>query len=81
MMGGMDILYLLVPLSVALVFLIGVVFWWSLRNGQFEDLEGEGFRILMDDDKAPSRSASSSQPPAGEESTPPFDPDQRQPPA
>lgn len=51
-MDGMDILYLLVPLSVVLVFVIGVVFWWSLRSGQFEDLEGEGFRILMDDDKA-----------------------------
>lgn len=51
-MDGMDILYLLVPLSVVLVFVIGVVFWWSLRNGQFEDLEGEGFRILMDDDKS-----------------------------
>lgn len=50
-MGGMDILYLLIPLSIALVFLIGVVFWWSLRSGQFEDLEGEGFRILMDNDK------------------------------
>jgi cbb3-type cytochrome oxidase maturation protein len=50
-MDGMDILYLLVPLSVVLVFVIGAVFWWSLRNGQFEDLEGEGFRILMDDDK------------------------------
>ncbi|MDE2600284.1 MAG: cbb3-type cytochrome oxidase assembly protein CcoS [Rhodocyclaceae bacterium] len=70
----MDILYLLVPLSVVLVFLIGVVFWWSLRNGQFEDLEGEGFRILMDDDKAASR------PCAEEGSANPFDPDQRQPP-
>jgi cbb3-type cytochrome oxidase maturation protein len=50
-MDGMDILYLLVPLSVVLVFVIGVVFWWSLRSGQFDDLEGEGFRILMDDDK------------------------------
>jgi cbb3-type cytochrome oxidase maturation protein len=49
-MDGMDILYLLVPLSVVLVFLIAAIFWWSLRNGQFEDLEGEGFRILMDDD-------------------------------
>lgn len=51
-MDGMDILYLLVPLSVVLVFLIGVVFWWSLKSGQFEDLEGEGFRILTDDDKS-----------------------------
>ena len=47
----MDILYLLVPLSVVLVFLIAGVFWWSLRNGQFEDLEGPAYRILMDDDR------------------------------
>jgi len=46
----MDILYLLIPLSVVLVFLIAAVFWWSVRNGQFEDLEGPAYRILMDDD-------------------------------
>lgn len=46
----MDILYLLIPLSVVLVFLIGVVFWFALRSGQFDDLEGPGFRILLDDD-------------------------------
>ena len=28
----MDILYLLIPLSVALVFLIGIAFWWAVRN-------------------------------------------------
>lgn len=48
----MEILYLLVPLSVVVVFLIAIAFWWSLRNGQFDDLEGPGYRILMDDDKA-----------------------------
>jgi cbb3-type cytochrome oxidase maturation protein len=46
----MDILYLLIPFSVVLVFAIGVLFWWSLRHGQFEDLEGPAYRILMDDD-------------------------------
>lgn len=51
-MDGMDILYLLVPLSVVLVFLIGAGFWWSLRSGQFDDLDGPGYRILMDDDRA-----------------------------
>ncbi len=48
----MDILYLLIPLSVVLVFVIAVLFWWSLRDGQYEDLEGPGHRILMDDDRA-----------------------------
>ncbi|MGN6962643.1 cbb3-type cytochrome oxidase assembly protein CcoS, partial [Neisseria sp. P0016.S002] len=25
-------------------------FWWSGKNGQFDDLEGPAHRILMDDD-------------------------------
>ena len=51
-MHGMDILYLLIPLSLVLVFVIAGLFWWSLRNGQYEDLDGPGYRILMDDDSA-----------------------------
>lgn len=49
----MDILYLLIPLSLVLVFAIGGVFWWALRSGQFEDMEGPAHRILMDDDDTP----------------------------
>ncbi len=48
----MDILYLLVPLSLLFVFVIAAVFWWSLKSGQYEDLDGPGYRILMDDDRA-----------------------------
>jgi len=47
----MESLYLLIPLSVLLVFVIGIVFWWSVRSGQFEDLEGPAYRIVMDDDR------------------------------
>jgi len=47
----MDILYLLIPLSLVLVFVIAALFWWSLKSGQYEDLDGPGYRILMDDDK------------------------------
>ena len=46
----MEILYLLIPLSVALILTIGAAFWWALDSGQFEDLEGPAHRILMDDD-------------------------------
>jgi cbb3-type cytochrome oxidase maturation protein len=45
----MDVLYLLVPLSVVLVFAIVAVLAWSVRNGQFEDVEREGERILRDE--------------------------------
>ena len=47
----MDTLYLLIPLSLVLVFLIGAVFWWAVDGGQFDDLEGPAHRILQDDDR------------------------------
>lgn len=45
----MESLYLLIPLSAGLVLLILAVFAWGLYRGQFEDLEGEGARILQHD--------------------------------
>lgn len=47
----MDILFLLIPLSVVLVFVIGAVFWLALRGGQFDDLESPGLNVVLDDDK------------------------------
>lgn len=44
----MDILYLLIPLSVVLVFFIIAAIWWAIHRGQFDDLEQEGERILKD---------------------------------
>lgn len=46
----MDILYLLIPLSVVLILLIGAAFWWSVRSGQFDDLDGPALRILQDEE-------------------------------
>ena len=48
----MESVYLLIPVSVILVFGIAVAFWWSVRSGQFDDLEGPGFRVLMDEEPA-----------------------------
>lgn len=59
----MDILYLLIPMSVVLVFFIGIMFWWSLRNGQFEDMEGPAYRILRDDDSVKPSEPSGDEPP------------------
>ncbi|RIX41173.1 MAG: cbb3-type cytochrome oxidase assembly protein CcoS [Rhodocyclales bacterium GT-UBC] len=46
----MESIYLLIPISVILVFGIAFAFWWSVRSGQFDDLEGPGFRVLFDDE-------------------------------
>jgi cbb3-type cytochrome oxidase maturation protein len=47
----MDILFLLVPLSVLLVFGLMALFAWALQSSQFDDLQREGGRILGSDDK------------------------------
>ena len=46
----MESLYLLIPLSIILAFFMGYFFWWSTKNGQFDDLKGPAHRILMDND-------------------------------
>lgn len=46
----MEILYLLIPLSVVLAFAIGVAFWLAVEGGQFDDLEGPGLSVVVDDD-------------------------------
>jgi cbb3-type cytochrome oxidase maturation protein len=42
-------LLLLVPLSVAVVLLIGWIFRRALQGGQFDDLERPGTDVLSDD--------------------------------
>ncbi|MEJ6005289.1 cbb3-type cytochrome oxidase assembly protein CcoS [Paucibacter sp. AS339] len=44
----MDVMYLLIPVSVLLVLVIVGIFGWAINNGQLEDLEREGGRILED---------------------------------
>ncbi len=46
----MSILYMLIPVAVLLIAGAIAFFVWSVRSGQFEDLEGPAHRILMDDD-------------------------------
>ncbi len=46
----MDVLYLLIPLSLLAILGIGVLLWWAIKGGQFEDLDGPGIQIIMDDD-------------------------------
>ena len=46
----MDVLYLLIPLSVALAFVIGAAFWMAVDGGQFDDLDGPALGVLADDD-------------------------------
>lgn len=44
----MEILYLLIPLVLVLAGAAVWAFIWSVRSGQFDDLEGPAHRVLTD---------------------------------
>lgn len=46
----MEALYLLVPMSIVVVFLAIWIFFRASDSGQFDDLVGPGMRILQDED-------------------------------
>jgi len=45
-----NIIFLLIGISLVLVVIIGIVFFWAIKSGQYEDLEAPRYQILMDDD-------------------------------
>ena len=47
----MNALILLVPIALGLGALGLAAFLWSLRNGQFDDMDGARHRILEDDER------------------------------
>ena len=51
----MEALFLLIPISLGILALIVLALLWSIRSGQFDDLEGPAQRILMDEDQIVSR--------------------------
>ncbi|WP_296423678.1 cbb3-type cytochrome oxidase assembly protein CcoS [Yoonia sp.] len=53
----MNILIILIPASLILGGLGLAAFLWSLRANQYEDLEGDAWRILSDDDAPSARPA------------------------
>lgn len=46
----MEVIYGLIPGMLILGLVAVGVLFWAARSGQFEDLDGDGQRILMDDD-------------------------------
>ncbi len=46
----MEILYFMLPIAVLVAIVLAVFFIWSVRSGQYDDLEGPAHRILMDED-------------------------------
>ncbi|WP_375594783.1 cbb3-type cytochrome oxidase assembly protein CcoS [Algihabitans albus] len=51
----MDVLIYLIPAALFLGLLGLCAFLWSLRKGQYEDLDGAAERILFDEEETPGK--------------------------
>jgi cbb3-type cytochrome oxidase maturation protein len=49
----MNGLFILIPVALGLGLSGLAVFFWSLKHGQFDDLDGAAMRILIDEDDQP----------------------------
>lgn len=46
----MDLLIYFIPIAIFLGLVGLVAFLWAMKSGQFEDMDGAGMRILIDDE-------------------------------
>lgn len=49
----MEVIYILIPGMILMGIILVAVLVITIRKGQYDDLEGDGARILMDDDLMP----------------------------
>jgi cbb3-type cytochrome oxidase maturation protein len=47
----MEVMVILVPLALGLGLVGLLAFLWSLKSGQYDDLEGAAWRAIADDDE------------------------------
>jgi cbb3-type cytochrome oxidase maturation protein len=57
-----EVIFALLAISVVLVIGIAWVLLWAVHSGQFEDLEGPAWRVVMDDDGPAGRRADDAEP-------------------
>lgn len=46
----MDVIYTLIPAMIFFGLILVGLLVWNVKRGQYEDMEGDANRILMDDD-------------------------------
>lgn len=58
----MEALYLLIPVSILIVFIAIWIFFRASDSGQFDDLVGPGIRVIQDDDRTVAESPADNSP-------------------
>ncbi len=58
----MEVIYGLIPSMIIIGIVLVVILFWAIKTGQFDDLEGDASRILMDEDLTPQKKKSEKNP-------------------
>ena len=49
----MEVIYTLIPGMIFFGLVFVAILFWAIRRGQYDDLEGDAHRILLDEDDSP----------------------------
>ena len=47
----MNMLYVLIPLALLLLAVAAWALLWAIRSGQFDDLDSQGWSVVLDEDR------------------------------
>lgn len=47
----MTMLYILIPLALMLLAIAAWALIWAIRSGQFDDLDSQGWSVVLDEDR------------------------------
>ncbi len=50
----MSVLYLLIPIGIIFLLLAVLFFFWAIKNGQFDDMESQALKIVIEDHQSKS---------------------------
>lgn len=67
----MDVIYSLIPGMTVFGLVFVAILIWAVKHGQYEDMEGNASRILLDDDEDAMLRDDSEKPGAKKDSEPP----------
>ncbi len=59
----MSVLYLLIPIGIIFLLLAILFFFWAIKNGQYDDMESQALKIVIDDHQSkPEKSSNDPEP-------------------
>ena len=45
----MSILYLLLPIALVFLTLAVIIFFWAIKNGQYDDMQSQAMKVVIED--------------------------------